>query len=447
MPVDISTAELRTILRAHPGRKRDGSVRPRGEEAVRTIMSAVTTHYRRVHGEDSGSLGDLTWITADSFDEPSLSSTTQPVREGRAHPDARGTAKRSMEPSGQRRLADNLRSVLMSAAAHINASPDVQADEKKSLLSAWDVEYRGLTDITVRLERDEHRRILSGQLSKRQLENWIHWDDFRSILAPLVQEATTVFGGPDVAALRTEPARFKALQTNVQLAMHALLPPVRNDFAGIRFVEGSPDVADLRESGSPNYVEVAADGSMELVINAYKTDGHTAADDYDPAAGDFVLGLDTTLRIPLVANDTLSKYGFAPEVLGTLLGLYRRAVRTIFGDRNEKEYLFFNFNDRDVVVPIKADALGKRVGRRLKALTGGKQPRSQLFRTMFCTWFLNDADPRPNAQERELMAKMMMHSEERQLCNYNKRVTRSQMPAPKRQRALVTDDDVEGGEL
>ena len=147
------------------------------------------------------------------------------------------------------------------------------------------------------------------------------------------------------------------------------------------------------------------------------------------------------------ANDTLSKYGFAPEVLGTLLGLYRHAVRTIFGDRNEKEYLFFNFNDHDVVVPIKADALGKRVGRRLKALTGGKQPRSQLFRTMLCTWFLNDADPRPNAQERELMAKMMMHSEERQLCNYNKRVTRSQMPAPKRQRALVTEDDVEGGEL
>ena len=89
-----------------------------------------------------------------------------------------------MEPSGQRRLADNLRSVLMSAAAHINASPDVPADEKNSLLSAWDVEYRGLTDITVRLERDEHRRILSGQLSKRQSENW---DDFRSIRGPVTQ--------------------------------------------------------------------------------------------------------------------------------------------------------------------------------------------------------------------------------------------------------------------
>ena len=220
MPVDISTAELRTILRAHPGRKRDGSVRTRGEEAVRTIMSATTTHYRRVHGEDSASLGDLAWITADLFGEQSMSSNTQPVREGGAHPDARGTAKRSMEPSGQRRLADNLRSVLMSAAAHISGSPDVPPGEKKTLLATWDTEYRGLTGITVRLERDEHRRILSGQPSKRQLDSWIHWDDFKSMLGPIVQEAIAVLGVPDVAALRTEPARFKKLQTRPMCSSH-----------------------------------------------------------------------------------------------------------------------------------------------------------------------------------------------------------------------------------
>ena len=79
MPVDISTAELRTILSMFPGRKRDGTRRTRGEEALRTIMSAVTTHYRRVHGEDSASLGDLTWITADSYEQDSASPTTQPI--------------------------------------------------------------------------------------------------------------------------------------------------------------------------------------------------------------------------------------------------------------------------------------------------------------------------------------------------------------------------------
>eukprot|EP01044_Picomonas_judraskeda_P040117 COSAG03_NODE_19543_length_334_cov_1.502128_1_plen_111_part_11 len=111
MPVDLSTAELRTILRAHPGRKRDGTVRPRGEQAVRTIMSAVTTHYRRVHGADSASLGDLTWLTHDSLFSRSASPTVQPVMAGKAHPAAQGTSKQPMADTSVRRLADNMRSV------------------------------------------------------------------------------------------------------------------------------------------------------------------------------------------------------------------------------------------------------------------------------------------------------------------------------------------------
>ena len=147
-------------------------------------------------------------------------------------------------------------------------------------------------------------------------------------------------------------------------------------------------------------------------------------------------------NIPLVPNATLAKFGFQPEVLGTLLGLYRRALQTVFGDRNAPEHLFFSVPDSGNVVSVQADALGKRVGRRLKALTG-KSPRTQLFRTMFCTWFLNDADSSPTRAERQLMARMMMHSEERQLCNYNKRLTRSQVPAQaKRQRTLAPEEAV-----
>ena len=51
-------------------------------------------------------------------------------------------------------------------------------------------------------------------------------------------------------------------------------------------------------------------------------------------------------------NDTLAKFGFAPEVLGTLLGLYRRTVRTMFGDRNEHEFLFFDFGPNRDVSPV-----------------------------------------------------------------------------------------------
>jgi hypothetical protein len=149
MSVDFSTAELRTILRAHPGRKRDGTVRPRGEQAIRTMMSAITTHYRRVHGESSGSLGDLTWITADSFVQPSQAVNIASVTD--------------LAASGQRRLADNLRSALMSATAHIGASPDLSQDEKNRLRNAWDAEYRGLTDIAQRLERDEQFRRIRGR--------------------------------------------------------------------------------------------------------------------------------------------------------------------------------------------------------------------------------------------------------------------------------------------
>ena len=210
MPVDISTAELRTMLRAHPGRKRDGTARTRGEQAIRTIMSAITTHYRRVHGVDSASLGDLTWLTSASLSVRSASPTTQPVVGGKAHPDARGAAKKPMAETSMRRLVDNMRSVLLSAAAHINGDPGIPQDEKTALLAAWDAEYRTLTVLVQRLEHDEKLRILSGGLSQRQLDNWIHWPELQNHIAPLVQDAIAAFGAADVAALRNEPGRFHA---------------------------------------------------------------------------------------------------------------------------------------------------------------------------------------------------------------------------------------------
>ena len=210
-----------------------------------------------------------------------------------------------MAETSQRRLVDNMWSVLLSVVAHINGDPGIPQDEKTALLATWDAEYRTLTVLVQRLEHDEKLRILSGGLSQRQLDNWIHWPDLQNHIAPLVQDAISAFGAADVATLRDEPGRFQTLQSNVLLAMHTLLPPVRNDFGGVRFVDGAPDEADLRATNSPNYIEVAPDGSLELVINAYKTDGHTSADTYDPAAGDYVLGLDTTLRIPLSAHPRL----------------------------------------------------------------------------------------------------------------------------------------------
>ncbi len=99
------------------------------------------------------------------------------------------------------------------------------------------------------------------------MQNWIDWPDLQNHIVPLVQEALTVLGGPDVSALANDPGRLKQYQTNVLLALHTLVPPVRNDFEGLRFVGADPDADELRSNGSPNYIEVANDGSMELVLS------------------------------------------------------------------------------------------------------------------------------------------------------------------------------------
>ena len=95
----------------------------------------------------------------------------------------------------------------MSATAHIGASPDLSQDEKNSLRTAWDVEYRKLTNIAQRLERDEQLRVLSGQLSERLSKNWIHWVDLRTIVGSVVQEAIADFGSADASALGSEIGR------------------------------------------------------------------------------------------------------------------------------------------------------------------------------------------------------------------------------------------------
>eukprot|EP01043_Picozoa_sp_COSAG02_P019195 COSAG02_NODE_917_length_15956_cov_356.844990_10_plen_104_part_00 len=83
----------------------------------------------------------------------------------------------------------------------------------------------------------------------------------------------------------------------------------------------------------------------------------------------------------------------------------------------------------------------------LKLFIGSGEKATYIaFAPVSLTWFLNDATPKPTAAERTLIVKMMTHSEERQLCNYNKRVTRSQMPNPKRQRTLAPEPE-ETGEL
>ena len=76
---------------------------------------------------------------------------------------------------------------------------------------------------------------------------------------------------------------------------------------------------------SPNYIEVSPDGSMTIVLNAYKNDHRSSSAQFDPDSADFVL--DNPRRYELKANPVLSKFGFSPEGLAQLLTDYRNLSR------------------------------------------------------------------------------------------------------------------------
>eukprot|EP01044_Picomonas_judraskeda_P014951 COSAG03_NODE_2442_length_2760_cov_1919.337467_2_plen_146_part_00 len=73
----------------------------------------------------------------------------------------------------------------------------------------------------------------------------------------------------------------------------------------------APTEKELRDTKSPNYIEVAPDGSMSIVLNAYKNDRRSSSTQFDPDSADFVL--DNPRRYKLKANPVLTKYGFSPE--------------------------------------------------------------------------------------------------------------------------------------
>ena len=224
------------------------------------------------------------------------------------------------------------------------------------------------------------------------------------------------------------------------LALHVGIPPFRNDFAGLRFVYGTADPDSLRESNSPNYIQVAPDGTMTIVINAHKTDAKSLSSQYDATQGDFILDHDKTLRRDLVPDATLTKYGFQPNLVAEMLRRYSRASAQAFGaGRNPHSYIFYDYvGTAGDVKSVQEDALSKRLGRLLKTLTG-RAPRSQLFRPIFVTWF---GMQRPTMEEREYFTEWMMHSLEMQLSAYDKRLLAGEVDVgAKRPRTLLRDED------
>ena len=100
----VTPAELRAALKL-PNRRGGGR---RADRTVKTIMSSVTIHSRRVNGAQ-GDFGDLTWITVDSLKLPSQDPAVRPVVDGAAHPSASGAAAVPLALSTRKRLIEDLR--------------------------------------------------------------------------------------------------------------------------------------------------------------------------------------------------------------------------------------------------------------------------------------------------------------------------------------------------
>ena len=406
---------------------------------MRNIVSVLHHHYKRVTGERGNDLGDLTWLTLESFDAQSKLPDVRPVR-GEPHPNAVGKMREPLSLSSQRRLAENLRQALVSASIYVRANlPD--GDEKDSLLQAYDKEYQAFGDFADEAKRELFRQQLLRERSPRQDANWIDWDKLLQDARPLFQEFLDTLDDPTVAI---SPTKWKRIQTILLLALHVGIPPFRNDFAGLRFVYGQADPDSLRDSKSPNYIQVEPDGTMTLVMNAYKTDKKALSAQYDIAQGDFILDHERTLRRKLVPDAILSKYGFQPNLVAEMLRRYSTASDRAFDQtRNPHAYVFYNFGaPGTVVTSIQEDALSKRLGRLLKA-TIGRSPRSQLFRPMFVTWL---GHQRPSMAEREYFSDWMAHSVEMQLSTYDKRLAAGEVqPGAKRARTLLRDEGSTGG--
>ena len=113
----------------------------------------------------------------------------------------------------------------------------------------------------------------------------------------------------------------------------------------------------------------------------------------------------------------LEKYGFDPVRLGKILRLYQKWLRAVLGQRNPKQFLFFNAKKGQAVTPLKSEGLKSRLQEATDKVVG-KKLGAQMMRPLFLTWFDTKG---PTMDDREVVAETMMHSVATQMGNYTKK--------------------------
>ena len=113
----------------------------------------------------------------------------------------------------------------------------------------------------------------------------------------------------------------------------------------------------------------------------------------------------------------LSKYGFEPVRLGKLLTGYQAWMDAVMGDRNPKQFLFFDPKRGQDAEPLTDDGAKSRLYTITKKLVG-KDLGAQMLRPLFLTYLDTQS---PTTADREIIADCMLHSVATQMGRYTKR--------------------------
>jgi hypothetical protein len=436
--IQFSTATVQDILARYSVKAGDTtSTTNKTPASVRTALSSLRQAYARVFGTKPDSFGDLKWLTVANLKKPGKFPTARPLFEGSQFPGATETMSVPLEPSTVRKNLENFRSVLYAASQHLKTVSMADTDRDR-LLEHYKDAYQEFGKLSAELMEAELKRLATHEPSQRQQSKWVSWPELKKVEKTVIQSLDQTFRSAPATMNTTENKR---MQRSIQFLMYTLLPPVRGgDYAGLRFITPEQEtVEELAESKSPNYIVVQDDGSMELVINRYKMDSRSKAMDYDPER-DFDINTDATRRFPLVANATLSKFGFDPVKLAVLIANYRSLQQSLMGERNPHEYLFFEIKRGASVVPVSAEGLSTRMARVTERLFG-QTLGATMFRSMFVSWLQSK---KPSMAAREMMAERMFHSVRTQQGVYTKgtivppkRPPSSQQGSGKRRRVTV----------
>jgi hypothetical protein len=459
-PPPINPTFSRALLQAQV-EKFPTKGKSRTPTTVKSIMSGVTCSYAHVMGiEKTNTFDDLTCITLDNLKKVSKSLKLQPLYAECAN----GSCTKPVK--NPRRYLEDCRNVLFAAQKYLSTLDG----DYSGLIKTLQQNYLGFNKECDRLKDAEDLRKAERRMTEHEAANWINWNDLKNMVTSAYLYIENALNGLNDDINERKIPEVKKLQSALMVAMYTLLPPVRNNYPGLRFVEvaGAFDESSgqsleeylttveaefdqLKTLKCPNYVLVPKDGApMELVINRFKSDRRTKNKDYDPTT-DYVLDHEHTVRIKLADDAILQKYGFDPKRIGDYLRRYR--AMGLFANRNPDELIFYDVNQRKAGSPApRVKAIGPegtksrllRFTGKLNAMaqtaanaqnesySGAEQAKlaCKMFRTTFVTWF-NEQDP--TAEERVYIAKCMMHSATTALNNYTKR------PAGSKRRSSFDD--------